>query len=147
MDFFKLTFKYMIRVIDMIAYTYYSLCNMCLCHKVMAVASSHFGINLINLFTKRLLFSIVFFFKLIQCFVYKYVSSSQMKILTPIYFHSDFFVWQDRSWNENSCDFITVIFVLLDTCQSLYLFAFLLPYSSAGGCSKNNSSNRCYTHG
>lgn len=146
MDFFKLTFKYMIRVIDMIAYTYYSLCNVCLCHKVMAVASSHFGINLIKLFIKRLLFSI-FFPNLFNALFINMFPVLKMKILTPIYFHSDFFVWQNRSWNENSCDFIIVIFVLLDTCQSLYLFSFLLPYSSAGGCSKNNSSNRCYTHG
>lgn len=46
----------MIRAIDVITYPYYSSYNMCLCHKVMSEAYSHFGINLINFYENTTFF-------------------------------------------------------------------------------------------
>lgn len=45
----------------MTVYTYYSSYNMCLCYKVMAIASSYFGINFIKLFIEKNTFFFVFF--------------------------------------------------------------------------------------
>lgn len=95
MDFFPLAFKYMIRVIDMMAYTYYSPCNMCLYHKAIAVASSHFGINEISLLIKRFFFLCFFFQNYSTLLMFPVL---KIKIITPIYFYSDFLY--DRIGNK-----------------------------------------------